>query len=95
MAHLRLMNILVAIYIYDTINLHASRAQCAANTDIIIDMFNKLGFTIHQEKSCRTPSQIMEFLGFAMNSVDMTVKLSDSKKEAILMLCNRFLVRNL
>ena len=58
MAYLRLMNILVAIYIDDTINLHASRVQCAANTDIIIDMFNKLGLPFIKRKAVVHPAKL-------------------------------------
>ena len=83
LAHLRTFKIILAIYIDDLINLHRSRNKCAVNTDVIVNMLRSLGFTINVEKSVTTPSQIMEFLGFIINSVKMTMELTLSKKKAI------------
>ena len=40
-------------------------------------MLDKLGFVIHPDKSAFLPKQIIVFLGFTINSVDMTVTLTD------------------
>ena len=42
-----------------------------------------MGFTINLEKSELQPSHEIEFLGFVLNSVDMTVKLTQSKADKI------------
>ena len=42
-------------------------------------MLDKLGFVIHPDKSAFLPKQIIVFLGFTINSVDMTVTLTDEK----------------
>ena len=44
-------------------------------------MFRSLGFTIHLEKSVLTPTQNLIYLGFIINSKDMTLKLTEEKKQ--------------
>ncbi|CAB4019063.1 Gag-Pro-Pol poly [Paramuricea clavata] len=38
--------------------------DCASNINDTIDLFNKLGFVVHPEKSVLKPTQEIEFLGF-------------------------------
>ena len=42
---------------------------------------------INLEKSCFTPTQTLDFLGFVVNARDMTLHLPDSKVESIKRLC--------
>ena len=42
-------------------------------------MLDKLGFVLYPDKSAFLPKQIIVFLGFTINSVDMTVTLTDEK----------------
>ena len=42
-------------------------------------LFDSLGFSPHQGKSITTPSQIIEHLGFTLNSIDMTVSITNKK----------------
>ena len=42
-------------------------------------MFDKLGFVMHLDKSAFLPRQIIVFVGFTSNSVDMTVTLTEEK----------------
>jgi hypothetical protein len=53
-----------------------------------------LGFKIHPEKSVTLPSQCLEFLGFLLNSVTMTVTLTPKKKAKLMRLCQKFLRPN-
>ena len=46
-----------------------------------------LGFMIQPEKSVLVPTQIIEFLGFILNSKLMIVKLTDRKADKIRDLC--------
>jgi hypothetical protein len=87
LAHLRLLKIILAIYIDDIFNTHRSQKRCATNTRVIIDMLIRLGFTINSKKSIITPSQIMEFLGFIIDSTKMIFKLTEQKKHSIRELC--------
>ena len=49
-----------------------------------------LGFDI-SPKSVTRPTQVIEHLGFMLNSCDMTVSLSDKKKEHVRQLINNVL----
>ena len=88
---LRLLRVIVAIYIDDLINLHKSKETCALNTERIITLLEKLGFTINMMKSKLEPSKIAEFLGFVINTINMTVQLTQKKKIAITELCTEIL----
>ena len=46
-------------------------------------LLENLGFVVNFEKSCFVPAQQLEFLGFLVNSRDMTLLLPDCKVEAI------------
>ena len=46
---LRLDNITIAAYLDDCININPSLNQCWENTQIIIKLFQTLGFTVHSE----------------------------------------------
>ena len=58
-------------------------------------MFDSLGLYIHihPDKSILEPSQALEFLGFVLNSVTMTVTLSHTKAENIKHVCKDLLTR--
>ena len=56
-------------------------------------MFDKLGFTVHPNKSVFTPSQEIEFLGFVLNSVKMEVSISNQKAQNIKEMIQDFLHR--
>ena len=44
-------------------------------------MLQSLGFTIHLDKSVLKPTQNLMYLGFIINSKDMTLKLTEEKKQ--------------
>lgn len=46
-------------------------------------MLEKLGFILNEEKSCKIPSQICNFLGFILDSQKMTLELSVEKRHKI------------
>ena len=52
-----------------------------------ITLFTKLGFHIHPEKSVFIPSQKLTFLGFVLDSIAMTVMLTEEKVQRILSIC--------
>ena len=54
-------------------------------------MFSKLGFILHPEKSVLKPVQVLIFLGFVLNSVDMTVSLTWEKIQHIKVECEKML----
>ena len=43
------------------------------------NLFQSLGFQVHLEKSSLTPKQETDWLGFSINSKNMTLKLTKQK----------------
>ena len=46
-----------------------------------MNLFQKLGFVIHPDKSKFIPAKIVEYLGFILDSEKMITYLSDQKKQ--------------
>lgn len=42
-----------------------------------VQLSNELGFVIHPIKSEFEPYQVIEYLGFILNSIDMTIKVNN------------------
>ena len=61
------------------------------NIHTAVQLFISLGFHIHPKKSVIVPSQSIEYLGFVLSSVTMTVKLTDAKISKYVKLCKGFL----
>ena len=78
-------------YIDDFLVQGDGKDDCAASLHDTGSMFDKLGFTIHPEKSAFCPSQRIEFLGFVLDSVLMEVSISSDKAEKIRTLIKEFL----
>ena len=53
---------------------------CLDNNSDTVKLLRELGFVIHTEKSVLTPSQTIVFLGFTISSKNMTLSLTDEKK---------------
>jgi len=54
--------------------------DCLANVGNTIKLFDSLGFIIHLEKSVFLPTQTITFLGFILDSRNMTVSLTQQKQ---------------
>ena len=67
----------------DTIN------ECSNNVKDTVVLFNKLGFHLHPTKSVIIPTQILTFLGFILNSCQMTVSPTVEKIEKTVQGCMR------
>ena len=52
-----------------------------------IRLVDKLGFTVHPEKSVFIPTQKITFLGFILDSINMTVQLTPDRAENLLQMC--------
>ena len=68
---------------------------CLNNVKATIHLLQSLGFTIHFKKLSVLPSQHIEFLGFIINSINMTLELTSHKKQSILALCHELMSRKL
>ena len=63
--------------------------SCLKNVNDTIIMLRSLDFTIHPEKLVLKPIQNLIYLGFIINSKDMTLKLIEEKKQKICDLCTK------
>ena len=59
---------------------------------ILVALLRELGFTIHPEKSVLVPAQQIMFLGFVVDSVKMTITLTEERKQFIYALCQIILL---
>ena len=58
--------------------------ECKASVLRAVNLFHSLGFQVHPEKSSVTPKQEIDFLGFSINSKNMTLNLTKRKCNKIL-----------
>ena len=70
----------VAIYIDDIIAIDQRFEEYLLTVVETINLFQKLGFLIHPDKSKFVPAKIVEYLGFITDSEKMITYLSDQKK---------------
>ena len=61
--------------------------ECKHNVQDSVNLFEKLGFLPHPEKSVFEPTQIITFLGFVINSVTMSITLTPEKALKVSMAC--------
>ena len=54
--------------------------ECTENVAKTVELLDSLGFIIHKEKSVLKPCKELRYLGFALNSEDMTVTLPEERK---------------
>lgn len=66
-------------YINDTYLKDSTFRDCKINVSSTVKLFTDLGLTLNMAKSVLIPSQSITFLGFVLNSAQMTVSLTPSK----------------
>ena len=76
-----------APYIDDSLLKGPNYKECLENIQDTVNLVDKLGFTVHPEKSVFLPTQIIVFLGFILNSIDMTVRLTPERVNNLVQLC--------
>ena len=82
LVYLRKQALISSLYIDDFYLQGDSYEECAHNVKVTLTTLKKLGFEI-SEKSTLTPHTQLEHLGFVLNSENMTISLSESKREQI------------
>ena len=76
-----------AVYVDDTLLFGNTITECNNNIWATVNLLRELGFTVHAEKSVLYPTQEITFLGFVLNSINMTISLTEAKKEKIHTFC--------
>ena len=84
--HLREKGNISSIYIDDIYIQGSNFQECESNVLYTTQKLKELGFLI-SDKSIFTPTQALCHLGFILNSITMTVSLSDKKREKVKTLC--------
>ena len=92
-ALLRRAGIRLIIYLDDLLFMNQSQVGLEQDMATARYLLENLGFVVNFEKSCFVPTQQLEFLGFLVNSRDMTLLLPDCKVEAIKAHCLGLLAR--
>lgn len=75
-AYMRLQGAQCFPYLDDSFIFGFTEEECTNSTTELMNLFVDLGFKVHLEKSVIKPTQMLEFLGFIINSRDMTVSLT-------------------
>ena len=78
-------------YIDDSLLKGDSYEQCMNNIFDTMELIDSLGLTIHPDKSIIVPTQCIEFVGFLLNSVEMSVRLAPRKVKNLIDLAERLL----
>ena len=92
LAYLRVQELMIiSAYIDDLFTQDDTFEGCFKNVQKIVAFFTSLGFVIHPDKSCFLPSQILEYLGMIINTINMTISLTQKKKAKIFDLCVKLL----
>jgi hypothetical protein len=80
-------------YIDDCLLVAKSPSSCAQNVLDTAQLSVKAGFVVHPIKSVLQPTQGITYLGFWLNSVSMTVKLTDVKALKLKSDCQNLLTK--
>ena len=73
---LRMQGYASVVYLDDSYLQGISYESCLKNVNDTIIVLQSLGFTIYPEQSLLKPTQIFVYLGYIINSKDMTLKFT-------------------
>lgn len=78
-AYLRTLGMKLVVYLDDWLFIADSEENLQKQLDMAIKFMRSLGFIINIEKSELTPTQKIEFLGFELNSIEMSISVPRTK----------------
>ena len=84
---LRKMGFCNSTYIDDSLLKSEDKHSCSENILQTLELVDNLGFTVHPKKSILVPTQEIVFVGFVINSIEMTVRLTQEKAHDIYLDC--------
>ena len=90
-ATLRSLGYIITGYIDDSLLVQQSKQKAEKAAQVSAVYLEQLGFSIHTEKSVFKATQVIEYLGFIINSIDMRVLLPTPKQQEIKEVCNNLL----
>ena len=83
LSFLRASGWISVVYLDDWWLMGSNKRKCQKNINQTISLLTKLGFLINERKSVLVPSNSCKFLGFVLNSRDLTLDLTPEKRVAI------------
>lgn len=87
----RKLGIRCIFYIDDILIIAHNAQEGYIHTKIVLQILGKLGFTVNFSKSELVPKQKIEFLGFVINSVEMTIEVANNKLKVVLKMLKQLL----
>ena len=78
-AHLQRRGFTVMIYIDDILILGKSKEECHRAVSETLETLSRLGVMVNDRKSSLLPTQVVEYLGFEIDSTQITIKAPDCK----------------
>ena len=94
LAYLRNRGHIIISYLDDTIIIGRNDTECKKAVHATKEVLEELGFVIHPRKSVMTGTSKINFLGFIIDSQEMTVRPTEEKCRALIELCNLYLSRS-
>ena len=79
-------------YLDDSFLMGDTFEECEKAVVASVELLTKLGFQIHPEKSRLLPVQVTEYLGFLIDSVTMTVRLTPLKRQKVLSIISEIIL---
>ena len=70
-------------YIDDSFIIAETKEGCQKAVKFLSDLFKDLGFRVHEDKSVLKPCHELTFLGYTLNSGNMSVRPTEDKKEKV------------
>lgn len=80
---LRKMGVRLVVYLDDILIMNQSKQGVLTDCKCAINVLESLGFDVNYENSVLVPSSVMEYLGFTVNTIDMTLSLPKQKIQKI------------
>ena len=77
------------VYIDDSYLQGDTYSHCLENINATRTLLTSLGFSINHEKSVLQPTQCIVFLGFILDSIAMTISLTEKCKHTLLDMCKK------
>lgn len=77
--YLRSKGVRCLIYLDDILIMALSREESIQHTQLVVDILHRLGFSVNFPKSQLTPATQADFLGFRVDSINMSLQLTPKK----------------
>ena len=91
LSHLRAQGFTSSIYLDDLFLQRDTFQECTNNVQKTVALLTDLGFCVHQEKSNFIPKQVLDHLGFRLDSVNMTISLNPERQQKLVAQCNKMI----